>query len=126
MRIEALRMMRLIVKFQAATDRQRVDRPHSQRFRHRLASVCDNIESVTAELGLSRDPLRDGIQTNYETGERQLYKHIHVRDRYEFELTVYPASKSSFPFQSSITGKKIEKANFKPIGGTAGSRISRA
>jgi hypothetical protein len=80
-----------------------------------LHLFAENIESVTAELDYH------GIQYDVEykrivkQGERQLYKHIHVRDIYEFELTVYPTSKSSFPFRSSITGKPIEKANLDQL-----------
>ena len=42
---------------------------------------------------------------------RTLYCHIHVHDRFEFELTVYPTEKTSFGFKSSITGKPIERAS---------------
>ena len=50
-----------------------------------------------------------------KNNERQLYRHIHIQDRFEIELTVYPLSKTSFNFRSSITGKAIEKASAKQL-----------
>ena len=50
-----------------------------------------------------------------KNNEKQLYQHIHIQDRFEIELTVYPRSKSSTKFISSITGKPIEKASLSEL-----------
>jgi hypothetical protein len=115
MRIEALRMMRLLAAYKprligsVLTGHVRAGSDID------LHIFADNIESVTAELdyhGIKHDTEYKRI---VKQGERQLYKHVHIQDRYEFELTVYPVNKSSFPFRSSITGKAIEKVNIAQL-----------
>lgn len=46
-----------------------------------------------------------------KNGEETVYRHVHVHDRFEFELTVYPENRLSYVFKSSITGKAIERAS---------------
>jgi hypothetical protein len=41
--------------------------------------------------------------------EERHFTHIHVRDRFTFELTLYPRDKQNYRFKSSITGKAIER-----------------
>jgi hypothetical protein len=43
-------------------------------------------------------------------GEERVFTHVHVRDQYPIELTLYPSDKASFGFKSSITGKAMERA----------------
>src|SRR5262249_43364389 len=38
------------------------------------------------------------------------FTHVHVRDRFPVELTVYSPEKASYVFKSSITGKAMEHA----------------
>jgi hypothetical protein len=44
-----------------------------------------------------------------------VFTHVHVHDRFNFELTVYPEDKSHYVFKSSITGKAIERASIKEL-----------
>ena len=44
-------------------------------------------------------------------GESRIFTHIHVYDRFNFELTVYAEDKAHYVFKSSITGKAIERAS---------------
>jgi len=44
-----------------------------------------------------------------------VFTHIHVQDRFPFELTVYPARQVSTVFKSSITGKPIERASIAEL-----------
>jgi hypothetical protein len=44
-------------------------------------------------------------------GESRLFTHIHLKDSFPIELTVYAAKLSSHHFTSSITGKTIERAS---------------
>jgi hypothetical protein len=47
--------------------------------------------------------------------EARVFTHVHVEDVYSFELTVYPESKLSYVFKSSITGKAIERASIAQL-----------
>jgi hypothetical protein len=44
-------------------------------------------------------------------GEERVFTHIHLADRFPFELTIYPADKAHYVFKSSVTGKAIERAS---------------
>src|SRR5947207_2875621 len=48
-------------------------------------------------------------------GESRVFTHIHVYDRWNFELTVYPEDKAHYVFRSSITGKAIERASIAEL-----------
>ncbi len=115
MRVEALRMMRLLSAYRprligsVLTGHVRAGSDID------LHIFADNIESVTAELEYHGIQYETEYKRIVKQGERQLYKHVHIRDRYEFELTVYPLNKASFNFRSSITGKPIEKANITEL-----------
>ncbi len=115
MRLEALRMMLILEKYRPRLIGS-VFTGHVRRGSDiDLHVFSDSIESVTGELdyhGIAYDTQYKRIVKN---GERQVFKHIHVVDRYPFELTVYPTSKVSYAFKSSITGKAIEKASINQL-----------
>ncbi|WP_372724945.1 HD domain-containing protein, partial [Novipirellula sp.] len=75
-----------------------------------LHVFAGNPHSITVEL----DDL--GIQYELERkrivkdGQQRVFTHIHVRDQFPIELTVYHPSLLGFNFRSSITGKPIERA----------------
>jgi predicted HD phosphohydrolase len=48
-------------------------------------------------------------------GRRVCFTHVHVTDRYNFELTVYPEDKAHYVFKSSITGKAIERLSIREL-----------
>lgn len=48
-------------------------------------------------------------------GEERIFTHIHLTDRFNFELTIYSADKAHFVFKSSITGKAIERASIAEL-----------
>jgi hypothetical protein len=48
-------------------------------------------------------------------GEERIFTHIHVRDRFPVELTLYAADKAHYVFKSSITGKAIERASLAQL-----------
>jgi hypothetical protein len=48
-------------------------------------------------------------------GEERIFTHIHLTDRFNFELTIYAADKAHFVFKSSITGKAIERASIAEL-----------
>jgi predicted nucleotidyltransferase len=111
MRLEAIRMMRILSRFRTRLIGSVLTGHIRQGSDIDIHVFCDSLESITGLL--------DSNGVNYEVerkrvvkaGERQIYEHVHVKDRFEIELTVYPTSKSSFVFKSSITGKPIERAS---------------
>ena len=80
-----------------------------------LHVFSDSVECVCSLLetnGLRVDVQRKLVTKN---GESNTYVHIHMHDRYPFELTVYPSSKLNYGFKSSITGKLIERATLPEL-----------
>src|SRR5262249_30376568 len=47
--------------------------------------------------------------------EERVFTHIHVTDRFPFELTLYPTNQVHYAFKSSITGKAIERASIAEL-----------
>src|ERR1700722_1567700 len=101
MRVDALRLMRLFVRF----------RPRligSVRTGHvRKGSdidihiFCDNLALVTDaldELALQYDVEHKRI---VKYGEERTFTHIHLHDGHKFELTLYPDDKLHYVFRSS-------------------------
>lgn len=115
MRIEALRMMRILNRY----------RPHliGSVFTGHIRKgsdidihlFADSVESVTGELDYHGFNYDTEYKRVIKNGERQVFKHVHVSDRYPIELTIYSTSKASYVFKSSITGKPIEKATSKQL-----------
>lgn len=115
MRVEALRIMLILEKYRPRLIGSVLTGHIRQGSDIDLHLFSDSTESVTAELeyhGIVYDTEYKRIVKN---GERQLYKHVHIVDRYPIELTVYPTHKLSFNFKSSITGKPIEKASIPQL-----------
>ena len=70
----------------------------------------DTMHAVTGELDYHNYRYETSRKRIRKGGEETTYRHIHLHDRFDFELTVYPENKSGFVFKSSITGKAIERA----------------
>jgi predicted HD phosphohydrolase/predicted nucleotidyltransferase len=111
MRIEAVRMMRLLGHFKTRLIGSVLTGHIRNGSDIDLHVFCDNLESITGILDGQCLDYDIELKPVVKNGERTLYKHVHVRDRFEFELTVYPTDKTSFVFKSSITGKAIERAS---------------
>lgn len=115
MRIEALRMMKKLEKFRPRLIGS-VLTGHIRRGSDIDLHVFSNsLHAVTGELdfhGVRYETVRKRVVKN---GEPQVFRHIHVQDQFEFELTVYPEDKLSYAFKSSITGKAIEKASLPQL-----------
>ncbi len=80
-----------------------------------LHVFCDSPALITTLLE------NEGYQFELERkqivkhGEARTFTHIHVYDRWNFELTVYPEDKAHYVFRSSITGKAIERASIREL-----------
>src|SRR5262249_33605145 len=115
MRLEALRLMRILRTF----------RPRligSVMTGHVRKGSDIDIHLFTDSAGLVSDMLeQNGYQFDVERkqvvkhGEARMFTHIHVFDRFNFELTVYAEDKAHYVFKSSITGKAIERASIREL-----------
>ena len=79
---------------------------------HLFSDSIEAIASVLDEQGLSYEVQRKKVR---KLGEERVFVHIHINDRFPFELTVYPRDKAHFVFKSSITGKAIERASIAEL-----------
>jgi hypothetical protein len=80
-----------------------------------LHVFSDSIPAVTDlldEQGLVYDVERKRVRKH---DEERIFTHIHIQDRFPFELTVYAADQAHFVFKSSITGKAIERASIAQL-----------
>jgi hypothetical protein len=115
MRLEGLRLMKILNRFKPRLIGSVLTGHIRSGSDIDVHIFCDQLEVVTAELDFHGYRYDTQHKRVVKQGESQLFKHIHIFDRYTFELTVYPSCKSSFPFRSSITGKPIEKANIAQL-----------
>ena len=115
MRLDALRFMRLLARF----------RPRligSVRTGHVRKGSDIDIHIFCDSLALVTDTL-DELDLQYDVehkrivkhDEERVFTHIHVYDRNNFELTLYPEDKVHYVFKSSITGKAIERASIAEL-----------
>lgn len=115
MRVEALRMMRLLRPFKPRLI-------GSVMTRHVRKGSDIDLHVFTDSPALVTD-LLEGEGFRYELerkqvvkhGEARVFTHVHVFDRFDFELTVYPEDKAHYVFRSSITGKAIERASIREL-----------
>src|SRR5947209_6059090 len=115
MRLEALRMMRLLRAFRPRLIGS-VMTGHVRKgsdidlhvFCDSPALVADLLEQEGCQYDLERKQV-------VKHGEARVFTHIHVYDRFNFELTVYPEDKAHYVFKSSITGKPIERASVREL-----------
>src|ERR671936_729873 len=115
MRLEALRMMRLLRPFRPRLIGS-VMTGHVRKgsdidlhvFCDSPALVADVLEQEGCQYELERKQV-------VKHGEARVFTHVHVYDRFNFELTVYPEDKAHYVFKSSITGKAIERASIREL-----------
>src|SRR5262249_3137702 len=81
-----------------------------------------DLHLFTDSVGLITDLLeQEGYQYDVERkqivkhGEARTFTHVHIHDRFNFELTIYPENKAHYVFRSSITGKAIERASIREL-----------
>jgi predicted nucleotidyltransferase len=115
MRLEALRLMRILRAF----------RPRligSVMTGHVRKGSDIDIHVFTDAVGLLTDTLlREGFQFDVERkqivkfNEARVFTHVHIYDRFNFELTVYAENQAHYVFRSSVTGKPIERASIREL-----------
>src|ERR671937_587669 len=115
MRLEALRMMRLLRPFRPRLIGSVMTGHVRKGSDIDLHVFCDSPALVTDLLE------QEGFQYDLERkqvvkhGEARVFTHIHIFGRFNFELTVYPEEKANYVFKSSITGKAIERASIAEL-----------
>src|SRR5213595_2376234 len=115
MRLEALRLMRLLRAFRPRLIGSVMTGHVRKGSDIDLHVFCDSPALVTDLLeqeGLQYDLERKQVVKH---GEARVFTHVHVFDRFNYELTVYPEGKAHYVFKSSITGKAIERASIKEL-----------
>ena len=115
MRVEALRMMRLLRAFRPRLIGSTLTGHVRRGSDIDIHVFSDSLEAVTAVLdqeGVSYEVERKQVR---KQGEERVYRHIHVADRFPFELTVYAGKLAHFVFKSSVTGKPIERAGLAEL-----------
>ena len=111
MRIAALGLMRTLARFRPKLIGSVLTGHVRKGSDIDLHLFSNSIDSVTAELDFQGLRYETEVKRVVKNGERHLFRHVHVFDHYEFELTVYPMEKMSHVFKCSITGKPIERAS---------------
>jgi hypothetical protein len=115
MRLEALRMMRILRLFRPRLIGSALTGHVRRGSDIDLHLFSDSIEAVAAVLdeeGLSYEVERKRVR---KQGEERVFVHIHIDDRFPFELTIYASDKAHYVFKSSITGKAIERASIAEL-----------
>ncbi len=115
MRFEALRLMRKLARF-----RPRLIgsvwtghvRHGSDIDVHIFSDSQAIVTDVLDEFGLAYEVERKRI---VKCGEERVFTHIHLHDRFPYELTLYPEDKVHYVFKSSITGRPIERASISEL-----------
>ena len=115
MRVEAVRIMRLLAAFKPRLIGSVLTGHIRSGSDIDIHLFCDSLQLIANEL--DENGLRYTVQEKriVKNNEKQLYRHIHIEDRFQIELTVYDLSKASTKFVSSITGKPIEKASLPEL-----------
>ncbi len=115
MRLEALRMMRLLRRFRPRLIGSVLTghiRYGSDIDLHVFSNSVSAVALVLEDEGIRYEVERKHVRKH---GTVRIFTHIHIHDRFPFELTIYPADKAHFVFRSSITGKAIERASIAKL-----------
>lgn len=115
MRLVALRLMRLLERFRPRLIGSTLTGHIRQGSDIDLHIFSDSIQAVT--LGLDEQMLFYDVERKEvrKQGELRIYTHVHLKDQFPVELTLYPANMISHSFTSSITGKPIERASIAQL-----------
>jgi hypothetical protein len=111
MRLEALRMMRLLAAFRPRLIGSVLTGHVRKGSDVDLHVFSNNVSAVTAVL--DEENLRYAVEHKRvrKHNEERVFTHVHVSARFNFELTVYDADKAHYVFKSSVTGRAIERAS---------------
>lgn len=115
MRLEALRVMRILRAFRPRLIGSVMTGHIRQGSDIDLHVFSDSIEAVASTLadeGFVFEVERKRVRKH---GEERVFTHVHVQDRFPLELTVYASNLAHYVFKSSVTGKRIERASIAEL-----------
>jgi hypothetical protein len=115
MRLEALRLMRILRPFRPRLIGSVMTGHVRKGSDIDIHVFCDSpplLTELLEQAGYQYDLERKQVVKH---GEARVFTHVHVFDRFNFELTVYPENKAHYVFKSSITGKAIERASIREL-----------
>lgn len=115
MRVEALRMMRLLRAFRPRLIGSTLTGHVRQGSDIDIHVFADNVSGITGALdaeGMLYDVEHKRVRKH---GEERVFTHIHVQDRFSFELTMYASNLAHYVFKSSVTGQAIERASIAEL-----------
>jgi hypothetical protein len=115
MRLEALRLMRLLDAFHPRLIGSVLTGHVRKGSDIDLHVFSNHLSAITAVLEDHRLQYSVEKKRVVKQNEERVFTHIHVGDRYNFELTLYPTEKINYPFKSSITGTLIERASIAEL-----------
>ncbi len=115
MRLVALRVMRLLQRFKPRLIGSTLTGHVRRGSDIDLHVFSDSLEAITAALDeqmLFYDVEHKRVRKD---GVERVFTHIHLKESFPVELTVYSASLVNHVFKSSITGKAIERASIAEL-----------
>jgi hypothetical protein len=115
MRLAALAMMRRLAPFRPRLIGSTMTGHIRQGSDIDLHLFSDTTEAVTHVLDSNGHTYTVEKKEVRKQGEARVYTHIHLTDRFPFELTIYASDLAHYVFKSSITGKPIERASIAEL-----------
>ncbi len=115
MRLDALRLMRKLARFRPRLIGSVWTGHVRQGSDIDIHLFCDGLSLVTDTLDELALPYEVQRKRIVKYGEERLFTHIHVDDRFPYELTLYAEDKAHYVFKSSITGQAIERASIAEL-----------
>jgi predicted nucleotidyltransferase/predicted HD phosphohydrolase len=115
MRVAALHMMRLLRPFRPRLIGSVMTghiRKGSDIDLHVFTDSVGLVTDALEQAGYVYDVERKRVEKH---GESRVFTHIHIGDRFDYELTVYADDLAHYVFKSSITGKAIERASIREL-----------
>jgi hypothetical protein len=115
MRLAALAMMRRLAPFRPRLIGSVLTghiRAGSDIDLHVFSDTAEAITYLLDQDGLDYAVERKQVRKH---GEERIFTHIHLKDTFNFELTMYAADQAHYVFKSSITGKSIERASIAQL-----------
>src|SRR3984957_2761525 len=115
MRVAALRMMHLLRPFRPRLIGS-VMTGHVRKGSDIDLHVFCDAPALVADL-LEQDGCQYDLERKQvvKHGESRGFTHIHIFDRFNFELTVYAEDNAHYVFKRSINGKAIERASIRDL-----------
>lgn len=115
MRVDALRLMRLLRPFRPRLIGSVMTGYVRAGSDIDLHLFSDSVEAITHLL--DREYLEYEVERKrvLKNGEQRVFNHVHIKDRFTFELTIYAANQAHYVSKSSITGKAMERASIAEL-----------